>query len=150
VSGAVLRAAIAMPPSRRLLFCSYHGYLDPSSGAALSTRELLELLAERGWHCEVLCGPRLDFEQPESLEQVLRDHGLPYEVRGSPAGTPPFDLVCFTQRGVPVKVFRPCSTGRHRAPSARQGTTFLALLERLLERSCRRVARRAAASTVPA
>jgi glycosyltransferase involved in cell wall biosynthesis len=124
-----------MPPSRRLLFCSYHGYLDPSSGAALTTRELLELLAERGWRCEVLCGPRLDFEQPESLEQILRDHGLPYEVRGCPAGTPPFDLICFTQRGVPVKVYRPRSTRLHRAPTAQEGMTFLALLERLLERS---------------
>ena len=32
----------------RLLFASIHGYLDPSSGAALATRDLLELLAARG------------------------------------------------------------------------------------------------------
>src|SRR5271157_5266756 len=32
----------------RLLFSSIHCYLDPSSGAALYTRELLELLAGRG------------------------------------------------------------------------------------------------------
>ena len=31
----------------RLLFSSIHCYLDPSSGAALCTRELLELLAAR-------------------------------------------------------------------------------------------------------
>ena len=41
----------------RLLFCSYHSYLDPSSGAALSTRDLLELLAAHGWGCAVLSGP---------------------------------------------------------------------------------------------
>ena len=35
----------------RLLFASIHSYLDPSSGAALATRELLELLAARGWDC---------------------------------------------------------------------------------------------------
>ncbi len=37
----------------RLLFASYHCYFDPSSGAALSTRDLLELLARRGWSCRV-------------------------------------------------------------------------------------------------
>ena len=31
--------------TNRLLFASIHSYLDPSSGAALATRELLELLA---------------------------------------------------------------------------------------------------------
>ena len=29
----------------RLLFCSYHCFIDPSSGAALATRDLLALLA---------------------------------------------------------------------------------------------------------
>ncbi len=37
--------------SNRLLFASIHSYLDPSSGAALCTRELLELLASHGWDC---------------------------------------------------------------------------------------------------
>ena len=35
----------------RLLFASIHCYLDPSSGAALTTREVLESLAARGWDC---------------------------------------------------------------------------------------------------
>lgn len=30
-----------MPSGKRLLFASYHGYIDPSSGAAVSVRELL-------------------------------------------------------------------------------------------------------------
>jgi len=38
----------------RLLFSSVHCYLDPSSGAALCARELLELLAARGADCRVL------------------------------------------------------------------------------------------------
>ena len=33
---------------QKLLFASIHSYLDPSSGAALATRELLELLAHAG------------------------------------------------------------------------------------------------------
>jgi hypothetical protein len=35
-------------PQRRLLFASYRCYVGPSSGAAIATRDLLELLAPRG------------------------------------------------------------------------------------------------------
>ena len=48
--------------SQRLLFGSIHCYLDPFSGAALCTRELLELLATRGMDCRVLTTGILDPE----------------------------------------------------------------------------------------
>ncbi len=35
----------------RVLFASCHGYIDPSSGAAISARHLLELLVARGHDC---------------------------------------------------------------------------------------------------
>ena len=38
----------------RLLFASCHGYLDPSSGASICTRDMLELLAARGIDCRAL------------------------------------------------------------------------------------------------
>ncbi len=50
---------------KRLLFASYHGYVDPSSGAAVSARELLAMLARHGWEVRTICGPRLDFERSE-------------------------------------------------------------------------------------
>src|SRR5437764_15484981 len=90
---------------RRLLFCSYHGYLDPSSGAALATRDLLEALAGRGWACGVLCGPDLDFERPESPEQLLSDHRLPFEARRASAGGLPVTVYHFVQAGVPVTIY---------------------------------------------
>jgi hypothetical protein len=37
----------------RLLFASTHGYLEPSSGAALAPREILGLLVARGADCRV-------------------------------------------------------------------------------------------------
>ncbi len=40
----------------RLLFASIRSYLDPSSGAALATREVLQLMAARGWGCRALSG----------------------------------------------------------------------------------------------
>jgi len=43
--------------TRRLLFASIHSYLDPSSGAAMGSRALVELMTARGWDCRVLgCG----------------------------------------------------------------------------------------------
>ena len=57
--------------SQRLLFASIHGYLDPSSGAPLATRDLLELLAARGVDCRVLSTGVLDYERETPLETVL-------------------------------------------------------------------------------
>ena len=57
--------------SHRLLFASIHSYLDPSSGAALATRELLVLLAARGWDYRAfICGV-LDYQNETPIEDVL-------------------------------------------------------------------------------
>ena len=58
----------------RLLFAAIHCYLDPSSGAALCTREQLELLAGRGMDCRVLTTGILDPERETSLDEVLATH----------------------------------------------------------------------------
>ena len=122
------------PP--RLLFSSYHSYFDPSSGAALATRDLLELMANSGWECRVFCGPHLDFEQPESLEQLLSDSHLPYNVRHSTAGSVPFSLFQFVQGGIPVTIYSTPLARPYTTPTHEEGHLFLALLERVLDRSC--------------
>ena len=61
----------------RLPFSSIHCYLDPSSGAALCTRELLELLAARGMDCRVLTTGVLDPERETTLDEVLATLELP-------------------------------------------------------------------------
>jgi hypothetical protein len=58
----------------RLLFASIHCYVDPSSGAALCTRELL---AARGMDCRVLTTGILDPERESSLDEVLATLELP-------------------------------------------------------------------------
>ena len=63
----------------RLLFGSYHCYLDPSSGAAIATRDLLELLGSREWNARAFCGANVDFEQGESLPQLLSDQGVSFQ-----------------------------------------------------------------------
>ena len=56
----------------RLLFASIHCYLDPSSGAALATRELLESLAARGWDCRALTCGILDYQRETRVDEVLK------------------------------------------------------------------------------
>ena len=69
--------------TKRMLFASYHSYVDPSSGAALSARELLGMLAQNGWDVCTFCGPLLDFEEAEDVRQILVDEQLAYhEYRG--------------------------------------------------------------------
>src|SRR6516165_5148360 len=71
------RSTILVPCPMRHLFASIHSYLDPSSGAALATRELLELLTQRGMDRRVLCAGVLDYERGTTLDEVLATLGLP-------------------------------------------------------------------------
>ena len=64
---------VPMMKTGRLLFASIHCYLDPSSGAALATRELLELLAARGWDCRAVTCGILDYQRETSLDDALED-----------------------------------------------------------------------------
>src|SRR5271165_3072476 len=61
----------------RLLFSSIHCYLDPASGAALCTCEMLELLAARGMDCRVFTTGILDPERETSLDEVIATLELP-------------------------------------------------------------------------
>src|SRR5947209_13798982 len=100
-----LRESVPYGSKPRLLFCSYHCYWDPSSGAALCTRELLELLARRGWACRVFCGPRLDFEEPTSLAQLLGAQQIAFELRETTTGAAPLSVFHFRHGGVPVQIY---------------------------------------------
>jgi hypothetical protein len=46
----------------RLLYAPIHSYVDPSSGATIATREVLELMAARGWDCRGLACGVLDYQ----------------------------------------------------------------------------------------
>jgi glycosyltransferase involved in cell wall biosynthesis len=125
----------------RLLFGSHHSYWDPSSGAALATRDLLELMASRGWSCEVFCGPQLDFEQETSLRELLDRQGVPYQLRSCSIGPAPFQLLRWRQGGVPITIYAPANDHRDdlggppaTGPTREEGAAYLALLKRVLVR----------------
>ncbi|MBX6316254.1 MAG: hypothetical protein IRY99_25575, partial [Isosphaeraceae bacterium] len=49
-----------MSKHRKILFATRHCYLDDSNGAAVSSRELIQLLAGQGFAVEVLSSTALD------------------------------------------------------------------------------------------
>lgn len=91
----------------RLLFCSYHGLLDPASGAASATADLLRLLAARGWACGAVCGPHRDRLDGASAGDHLRGQGYEFETRASTHAGRNFTVHHLTAGGVPVTVFDP-------------------------------------------
>lgn len=122
-----------MSSKPRLLFASYHAYLDPSSGAALATRDLFEDLAAAGWACRAVCGPQLDFEQARAIPEVLSEHALPYyRERCAPPGGA-FDLYHFTLNGVPVTQYGPATFDPRRPPTQAEGVPFLDVVSRACE-----------------
>lgn len=115
----------------RILFCSYHAYPDPSSGAALATRDLLELLVARGWVGGVLCGPHFDFEDAASVGSLLIQQGLTFETQTSQVGDLTMRVYHVVQNGVPVTLFEPSGHHRSSDPDPKQGNGFLQLFERV-------------------
>jgi glycosyltransferase involved in cell wall biosynthesis len=118
----------------KILFSSFHSYFDPSSGAALSTRDLLELLTKRGWPCRVFCASQMDFEESEALPQLLADHGIRYGVQEALAGSLPFSMYHLTPAGVPVTIFDSPTIRPYQEPGQPEGELFLSLLDGMLDR----------------
>lgn len=118
----------------RLLFASYHAYLDPSSGAALATRDLFEDLAAHGWECRVVCGPQLDYEDGRGPADVLHEVQLGYYAeRCAPPGGPRYELFHYTLGGVPVSQYRPADYAPGQPPTPGEGKEFLDVIGRACE-----------------
>jgi glycosyltransferase involved in cell wall biosynthesis len=119
----------------RLLFASIHSYLDLSSGAALATRELLELMTRHGWDCRSLTCGVLDYQEETPLESVLASMEFPATrvgaalSRGGKAEV--FDLVA---SGVRVTMLPTAHSRAHTAPSQREAGMFLDLADQVLTR----------------
>lgn len=120
---------------KKLLFASPHCCIDPSSGAALATRDVLECLAERGWDCRAITCGLLDFAEETRIEDVLAAHGAGFERRTAalPNGwrAEVFDL---SLNGVRVAILPTASSRAEHAPSHAEALAFLGLAEPLLDR----------------
>ena len=121
--------------SHRLLFASIHSYLDPSSGAALATRELLELLATRGWDCRALTCGVLDYQNETPIENVLASIERPTTRSGAALSlggeAEVFDL---DVDGVRVTLLPTSSSRADKAPNPREGAMYIDLATTVLDR----------------
>jgi glycosyltransferase involved in cell wall biosynthesis len=121
--------------NKRLIFASIHSYLDPSSGAALATREVLELMAARGWDCRALTCGVLDYAQETPLDDVLSALERPTTRIGAALSlggeSEVFDL---TLDGVRVTLLPTGSSRPERSPNPREAAIFLDLIEQVFER----------------
>jgi Glycosyl transferase 4-like domain len=119
----------------RLLFSSIHCYLDPSSGAALCTRELLELLAARGADCRVLTTGILDPARETSLHEVLATLELPTGRFQAELGTGRMvEVIDMRVNGVRVTRMPTASSRAERSPDQRESAMFLKLVEQVFDR----------------
>jgi glycosyltransferase involved in cell wall biosynthesis len=119
----------------RLLFASIHSYLDPSSGAALATRDLLELLVARGHDCRSLTAGVLDYERETSLAAVLGPMEVPHvRTRAKLSGGAEAEVVDLTLNGVRVTTMPTASSRAERAPDRAESAAFLDLAEQAMDR----------------
>jgi len=121
--------------SRRILFASTHGYVDPSSGAALATRDILELLAARGADCRAFCAGTLDYQDQTPLASVLVPLGV--EVRpafASLSGGGEAEVFDLDLEGVKVGLLPTRSSLPDRSPDAAESRVFLDLAGQVLDR----------------
>jgi glycosyltransferase involved in cell wall biosynthesis len=134
-AGAGRRPEAVSTGPDRLLFASVHGYLDPSSGAALATRDLLELLAARGVDCRVLSTGVLDYDQETSLESVLSAMGVPFDrARAILTGGGTVAVLDLALAGVRVTLLPTASSRAALAPGPTEVRVFLDLAEQALDR----------------
>jgi glycosyltransferase involved in cell wall biosynthesis len=123
------------PPLKRLLFASCHGYLDPSSGAALCSRDVLELLAARGIDCRVLSTGVLDYDHETPLEAVLDPLGVPYtRASAALAGGGQVRVLDFTLDGVRVTLLPTSSSRADKSPNLEESRGFVDLAGQVLAR----------------
>lgn len=122
-----------MSDKLRILFASYHSYLDPSSGSTISLRDLFQLLIAGGWDCQAFCGAQLDYEEARTIPQVLDKVGAPFETRKGGAYGLDFVLYNTIVAGVPIAVYETPAEPPARKLSEKQGKVHLALFEKVLE-----------------
>ena len=125
----------------RILFATRHGVLDDSNGAAVSSRELIQVLAGRGFGVEVLSSTTLELDSEVDPVAWLAERGLTAEEghghswnidpRGVHPEVPPH--LRLMAAGIPVTLHRGPTTRRH-APDDEECRDFLRLFERTFAR----------------
>ncbi len=120
---------------KRVLFAALHGYLDPGSGAAVCSRDVLEMLADQDVDCRALSTGLLDFEEETAIETVLDPIGVRYERRKAVLGAGrSAEVIDLTLSKVRVTLLPTASSRFERAPTPEEAGNWLNLAEQALDR----------------
>ncbi|MGN1200619.1 MAG: glycosyltransferase family 4 protein [Thermoguttaceae bacterium] len=115
---------------KTLLVSTYHCYLDPSNGAAITTRELLHALALRGWNVHAFCGCALDFQDERDPLEILKSQGIASERIVDPEKTNGYSLATFRDGSINSTLFLPGDNAH--IPSPQMGKRFLSILHGII------------------
>ena len=101
------RSLLASPrKTRKIAFVSAHCAIDPSNGAATSTLDALQLLAQSGFDCQVFCCSHLDALEDVAIEDILDQYGARYHFRDATIGAYRGQFLFTAHGDVPVTLFR--------------------------------------------
>jgi glycosyltransferase involved in cell wall biosynthesis len=118
----------------RILFASVHSYIDPSSGAALATRDLLEPLAARGADCRAIGTGVLDYEQDTPLATVVAGLGVPYDrADATLSNGDPIEVLDFELNGATVTLLPTHTSRGGLAPNLVEARAFVDLVEQVFK-----------------
>ena len=120
-----------MKDKPRVFVAVYHSYVDLSSGAAISLRDMMEALAKEGWEVRVLSGPKLDFEGTKTNQQLLREQGITFATYRAAHSGEDFSLCLFSTGGVDCGVWIPRDAQAD--PNRRVGEAWLSSYREILD-----------------
>ena len=127
----VTTPAVARSGPPRVLFASYHCFEDRTSGAALCTHDLFDLLTARGWACEVFTGPHLDAPGPPVGETLRARAGVRARA-GRAAGVAFTEYRYTTPAGYPAAVFAPDPPAAQRLSTPDEARAFAVRLDQVV------------------
>ena len=119
----------------KILIVLYHSWVDSASGAAISLRDAVKSLAERGWPVRVFCGPLIDSSE-KTCEQMLRDHGIAYqECTGHATGCADgFRTLAFRDGPIPVVQYVPSGPSPHQTmPNESNAPAWVQMYREMLD-----------------
>jgi hypothetical protein len=115
----------------RIFVALYHSYIDTSSGAAISLRDMMEALAKQGIEVRVLSGPKLDYEGAKTNEDLLREQGIDFKTYRAAHAGETFSLSLFSADGVECGIWIPQQPQAE--PSRHVGDAWLSSYREILQ-----------------
>jgi glycosyltransferase involved in cell wall biosynthesis len=118
----------------KILFASTHCLIDPSSGAAIATKDLLASLARQGDECSAVCCGILDFHRETPVESILERLEIPVEILIARTDDDrSFPLLDLQVDGIHTRIITTHSSRAENAPDRAEALAFLNISTSILD-----------------